>query len=113
MQRVQGEKSRHDRASPRGTGYPFQKQEKKKCVRGMDERVYEQMATGLKTEDLAVEHMGEPGERMPACGMKRREGPSDPVQGQAVDDHRVVPDVVIVVVVDELMGSGPGRKPPA
>ena len=69
----------------------------------MKQRVHEQVAAGIKTEELAVEHMGNPGERVPACGMKRREGPSYSLRGQAAAYHRVVPDVVIVIVVDELM----------
>ncbi len=69
----------------------------------MDERVHEQVRAGVQPEELAVNHMRQPGERMPVGGVKGGEGPGNPFQRQAADDHRVVPDVEIVIEVDELM----------
>src|SRR6267378_4288619 len=40
---------------------------------------------------------------MPVLVVKGREGPGDPLQGQAAANHRVVRDVEIVIEVDELM----------
>ena len=69
----------------------------------MDHRVHEQMPACVQTKDLAVNHMREPSEGMPVCGMKRRERPCYSFQRQAADDHRVIPDVDVVVEADKLM----------
>ena len=100
---MQGEERRDDRASPPGSGDSFEKQEKKQGVRNMNERVHEQMPTGIETKELAVEHMREPGERMPVRGVKSSESPGNPFQRQAAADHGIVPDVKIVIQADELM----------
>ena len=40
---------------------------------------------------------------MPVRGVKSSEGPGNPFQRQAAGDHRIVPDVKIVIKAEELM----------
>ena len=100
---MEGEERRDDRAAPCGSGDSLKKQEKKQGVRDMDQHVHEQVPAGIQTKELAVQHMREPGERMPVGGVKRGEGPGNSVQRQAAGDHGIVPDVKRVIEIDELV----------
>ena len=63
------------------------------------------MAAGLQAIKLAVEHVREPGERVPVAGVVRSEGPGDSLAGQPPIDMRVFTDVFVVVEVDELVAG--------
>ncbi len=57
------------------------------------------VAGGVESEDLAIEHVREPGEGVPVASMKRGEGPTETVESESTPDKRVFRDVVRVVVV--------------
>ena len=60
------------------------------------------MAAGVQVIDLAIQHVREPGQRVPVVGVERSDRPGGPRGGQAVSDMPVLGDVVFVVEVDEL-----------
>lgn len=59
-------------------------------------------ATGFDAENLGIEHVGNPRERMPIGSVKMGEGPRDALKGETARDHRIVADVFGVVVIDEV-----------
>ena len=72
---------------------------------------------GIDAEELAVGHVGEPGERMPIAGVLVDERPGDAGAGETVGDVAVFVDVIVVIVDDEIEvvdgpidGKGDGGK---
>ena len=63
------------------------------------------MPPGTDTEDLAIEHMRKPGERMPIAGGSGGEGPDDVAPTQALLDERVIRDIDAVVEADEIVSD--------
>ena len=63
------------------------------------------LRAGVRAEQLAVEHVRKPGERMPVAGMNGGEGPAEAGQRQAAFDERVFGDVVRVVVTHKRVGA--------
>ncbi len=55
------------------------------------------------TEELAIQHMREPGERMPVGLVKRRESPADTLPAQTAPDLGVVEDVARIIQADEVV----------
>jgi hypothetical protein len=60
------------------------------------------MASRLQPVDLAIEHVREPGQRMPIAGIRPGEGPAHSVPAKACHDLWISPDVIRVVEADEL-----------
>ena len=75
----------------------------------MEQDVGQMVSAGPETVDLAVEHVGEPGQRVPIAGMVV-EGPRDPLEAQAARDLGVLVDVLIVIEVDELVPNCLGEN---
>ena len=67
----------------------------------MQRDIGQMVAAGAQSVELAVEHVGEPRERMPIRGVAAGEGPRNPVGRHAALYMRVLINVFIVVVVDE------------
>ena len=57
----------------------------------------------IKSINLAIEHVREPGQWMPIVGMKMGEGPNNPAAGQASYNLRIFVDVDIVIEVYEIV----------
>ena len=105
-QGMQPEEDGHQQARPQGGSHPPQGHEEHEHVDGVDEDAREVVAPGMllkafRAEDLAVEHVREPGQRMPVVVFQAREGPGDRVPSQALVDVFVVIDVAVVVKIDE------------
>ena len=58
--------------------------------------------TRVQREELHVEHVGEPAERVPVRDVRAVEGPGDALQREALAHHLIAEDVGVVVAVDEL-----------
>ena len=69
----------------------------------MYQGIDQQMPTRIQAKDLAVEHVGNPCERMPVGGVKCRECPRDSGQRQAAVHNRVLADIPVVIQDDELV----------
>ena len=61
------------------------------------------MASGIEVEDLAVQGMRQPRQRMPVSFAKSRERPLHRVPGQAALNVKIFQDVGRVIKVDELV----------
>ena len=103
MQRVDGEERRDERAPPGGAGHGGEDQEQERRVRRVQRRVDEVVRARVEPEELDVEHMREPGDRVPVGHLQRRERPADPSPGQATPHHGVVGHVPVVVEEEEVV----------
>ena len=99
------EDRRHPGAGPERPGHPPQGQKQEDRRGGVQEHVGQMMAAGLQAIKLAVQHVREPGQRMPVAGVVRGERPGDSLAGQAPADVPVLVDVIVVVEVDEVVAG--------
>ena len=90
------------------TRHPPQNQEKQDRRRRVEQDIGQMMAAGAQSVKLAVQHMGNPGQRMPVGGMDVGERPDDPLERQSPGDFRVIIHVIVVVVIDKVV---PQRLP--
>ena len=58
-----------------------------------------------EAEELAIEHVGEPGERMPVGGVEGGESPGEAGKVRPRATHRIVADVEVVIEADELVAG--------
>ena len=61
--------------------------------------------SGEEPVNLAVRQMRQSGQRMPVCPVAMAEDPGDPGSRQPLGHVRIVVDVHVVVVIDELMAD--------
>ena len=80
------EDRRHPGAGPECPGHPPQGQEQEDRRGGVQEHVGQMMAAGLQVIKLAVQHVREPGQRVPVGGVERGDRPGDSLAGQALLD---------------------------
>lgn len=64
------------------------------------------MASRIQREQLAIQHVRDPRERMPIRGMSVSKGPNDPLHFEAREDVRVLIHIFFVVVIDEVVSEG-------
>ena len=102
MQRVQGEEGRHGRALPEPACQPRKRQEKKQRVRHVQQQAHGVVPARPGTEELPVEHMGEPGERVPEIGIEVREGPADALGGDPGPHVGIFVYIERIVEVDKI-----------
>src|ERR1035437_7914236 len=72
----------------------------------MKENVGEVMAPGPQTEELAVQDMRQPGQRMPVGGVCAVKSPADALPRQAALDVTVFSDVKVVIIINEAVAQG-------
>ena len=64
------------------------------------------MARGIQAEQLAIEHVGDPSERVPVGNIESSERPTNVLKRQAGLNVRIEGDVRIVIVVNESIAGG-------
>ena len=69
----------------------------------MNQCVNEQMSTCKHAEELAIDHMCDPREWKPVCGVKSRERQGESIERHAAIHHGVVRDIQRVVEIGEAM----------
>ena len=74
----------------------------------MKQDIAQVVAPRLKTVDLAVKHVRDCRQWVPVIRMDMRESPLNPLPTQTSSDARVLVDVVVIIVIDELV---PERLP--
>ncbi len=104
-QRMNREHSGHEGTRPKIAGHPPQNQKEDDCRGHVKQDVAEVMSPGRQPVKLAIQHVGEPSERVPVAGMAAGEGPSDALDGQAAGDWQIPAHVVFVIVVDEVVAE--------
>ena len=61
---------------------------------------------GIEAMHLAVQHKGQPGERVPVRRMVVAKRPGEPRGGQAVCNRRILVHILVIIVVDKLVLQG-------
>ena len=97
-QRVNREDERHEGAAPPHPGQRRQCSIAEQRRQGVQEHADQVMLARVQAEDLAVQHVRKPGERVPVGRVGLGEGPDDAVGAEAVAYARVLGDVGAVVV---------------
>jgi len=67
--------------------------------------ISEVMARWVRSEELAVQHVTKPGQRVPVTGVTGSEGPFDGFRRDTGLDIWVFGDVGVVVVTEKIMGA--------
>src|SRR5208337_494471 len=63
------------------------------------------MPPGMHPEELEIQHVREPGQRVPVSGMQGGESPGEPLISKAILDRGIFSDVYAIIEIDKLMGS--------
>ena len=71
----------------------------------MKEDIGEMMSAGMQSIQLAVQHVGKPGQRMPIVSLNAGERPDNSLERQPPGDHWIIIHIMIVVEVNELMAK--------
>ena len=90
-------------ALPVGTGQPQEKQEEHDRVDCMEQDVYEVVRPWIESEQLDIQHMRQPCQRMPVGRVGRGERPDEAFSGQACSYVGIFEDVLPVIEVHELV----------
>ena len=88
--------------APRGGRHPNQQYIQQDAVGKVEGDIDCVMPTGAQAEQLAIEYVREPRERVPIRAVKRRETPDDSLPIDALLDRRVLRHIGTVVVVEKL-----------
>ena len=106
---MDGEDSGHQGTGPERRGHLPQGEEQEDGGGRMEQHAAQVMAPGGLLIDLPVEHVRQPGERMPVGGVEMAEGPDHVLPAQAAGDVRVAIDILVVVKVHEAVPDGPAE----
>ena len=71
----------------------------------VQEKIHQVMTAALESEQLVIEHVGEPRERKPVRAFGSGERPCDTVRTEALMYVLVIDDVERVVVIYKVVGS--------
>ena len=93
----------HEQAWSDATRCPHQQQKKQDHIGCVNQQAGEVMSRRVLMEQLPVERVRKPGERVPVRLLGRGEGPRDRVQAEAVVDVGILGDIAVIVVIDEGM----------
>ena len=104
-QRVDGEDRGHEGAHPQLPRQLPQDQQQQACRGGVQGDVGEMMPAGPQLIDLAVEHVRDPGQRMPVRAVEMREGPAHARPGKPCANRGIVVDVHIVINIHPVEGD--------
>ncbi len=99
-ERMPGKERGGEDGGPIGAGEAAENEEDEDGVERVPEDARQVMSESDLVVELPIEHVGEPGERMPVIGVAG-EGPDDARPGEAGADVGVVGDVARVVVVEK------------
>ena len=79
--------------------------EQQQRVGEVEQEVRQVMAGGLEAVKLAIQHVGNPSERMPVAGVAAGERPVERVRRDASLHGRILHDVLQVVVVNKIVAD--------
>ena len=85
-----------------------EQEEKQDRVRDVEQQAGEVMPTRVKSEELGVQHVGEPRQRMPVARKAGLEGPGDALPAKPVHHAKVRADVGGIIVIDKIAS---GHRP--
>ena len=96
-----GEQRSDKRRRPQGIREPQQQRKQQRGVGRVEQHVDEMMRAGIGAEQFAIQHVREPGERMPVRRVETRERPAEAVPRQAGQHGMIFGDVFLVVEIHE------------
>src|SRR5579864_8258840 len=100
---MQRKESRHHGATPLSTCHALQQKEQQTCVGRVQGQVHQMEPAGVvQSENLAVQHERNPGQRMPVAGVSMRKGPEQIFERHSGLDMRIFCYVLLVIKVDEV-----------
>ena len=89
-----------------------ERQEEEDGNRRVDRGTRQMVPAGPHFVDLAIDHVRNPGQRMPVAGIAPAEGPLDPGQREPLINVEISTDVDFVVIIDEFMSRGLNEDQP-
>ena len=101
VQRVQGEEGGDEGAAPEMTCHFFQGEKEQQSAGDVEKNIGEMGARRVQPIDLAVDHMRQPGQRVPVAHVIERKRPNEAFGRQALFDRGITRDIEWVVEVDE------------
>ena len=78
----------------------------------MQQHVGEVMSTSVTPVDLVIEHVREPGKRMPIIGMTACKRPNHSVRRETTGDLRIVINIYRVIIINEVVTKRPPEDQP-
>ena len=103
---MDGEEDGHEGAGPEIVCHPPQHQEQQDRGGGVQQHIREMVAAGVQPVELAVQHVGKPGKRVPVVGVRAGEGPGNAIKAKTVLHVLVFVYVEVVIQVDEVVRNG-------
>src|ERR1051326_6306708 len=98
---MKGEQGSHTSTPPLGRGRALQKQKQQDAVGGVKQRVGEVMSSRVQPIDLHIDHVREPGERMPITGVGALKRPAQPGYAQTFLNDGILTDILRVIIIYE------------
>jgi hypothetical protein len=102
---MKGKEKSHGCTLPQGLRHPVQDQEEQQCICQMEEQADQVMTRRVHPEDLDIQLMGKPCQRVPVAGMGRGESPGQIACREAPSHVGVLGDVLFIVEVDEIVAG--------
>ena len=102
---MDGKHRGHERATPKLPGHLPEQEKEQENGNRMQEDIGEVMAAGVKTEELAIQHVRQRRERMPVTRMSVRECPHDSMRSDTTGYDRISVNVSAIVVIDEVVAE--------
>jgi len=102
MERVQSKHGGNKGALPASFCHPLKNKKEQQCVCNVKEKIREVVPSRLQSEELNIQHMGNPCHRMPVRDITGRECPSNPFHRNTVLNMNVFCYVFRIVEIDEI-----------
>jgi len=102
MKRMERKQSGDKCAFPELACYFIQNKKQQKRVCNMKQEIYKMMRTGIHSEQLTVQHVRYPCQRMPVGGVKGGTRPNEVVRRQSFLNMKVISDIFSVIKKDEV-----------
>src|ERR1700719_3292715 len=100
---MNSEKRRHEHAAPERARHLPEDEEKENRVRRVEQHIGEVMPARAEAVELAVQHVGKPGERVPVRRVRLGERPDNSFARQPAKDLRILIHIRAVIEIDELV----------
>ena len=97
MQRMQGEECCHERTPAQCLRHPVKQPEQQQGIENMEEQIGDVLRSSVHSVKLHVEHVRQPGYRMPVGCIRRRQSPPSALPCQAPGNMEVLRDILRIV----------------
>ena len=98
---MQSEERSHHQAAPSQARSTLQNQKQKHRIRRMEKDVDDMGALRVQAENLAIESMREPGDRVPVRRFRSMKSPNEGVPGESGTNLGIIGDIYDVVKIEK------------